>query len=67
MVQNKQIGIPISCENPKCQNSGSIINMVTEVDVADMDLFYEGDDGSESADYCQTCGELGVAEDAIFL
>ena len=67
MVQNKQIGIPIICENSQCLNFDSIINVVSEVDGADMDLFYEGYNGSENADYCQACGELGVAKDAILL
>ncbi|WP_424948176.1 hypothetical protein [Candidatus Spongiihabitans sp.] len=53
--------------NPQCKNFDRLVNVVTEVDIADMDLFYEGYDGSEDVDYCQICGELGVAEDPILL
>jgi hypothetical protein len=63
MVQNKQVAVPIICENPRCPNFGQIINVVSEIE--DIDLFYENYDGSVSEDYCIVCGELGVAEDPI--
>ncbi|MEW6241694.1 MAG: hypothetical protein AB1564_12880 [Chloroflexota bacterium] len=65
MAQAKEIEIPIICENNQCQNFGKTINVVYEVKLKELDLFYENYDGSVEEDYCFVCGELGVAEDAI--
>ena len=63
MAQKKTVSVPITCGNGKCSNFGNLINCVTELVEEDIDLFYEGYDGSDSADYCPLCNELGVAED----
>ena len=60
-----KIKIPIVCETPGCSNGGLLINVISEVPIADMDLFYESYDGSDDADYCVICGELGIAQDPI--
>lgn len=65
MAQSINLQIPIVCENNKCNNYGKIINIVSEINVDDIDLFYENYDGSVEDDYCPICGELGVAEDPI--
>jgi hypothetical protein len=59
----RKMKVPIFCETEGCPNSGKVVNWVTNIPVEDLDLFYEGYDGSEEADYCNICGELGVAED----
>lgn len=64
MVQN-EIKIPVFCENAQCKNFGNLVNIISEISVEDIDLFYEGYDGSVEEDYCPVCGELGVAEDPI--
>lgn len=63
MAQNTQIVIPITCGNSRCRNFNHLVNVVSGVPLEKLDLFYESYDGSESADYCPACGELGVAED----
>ncbi|MDD9875081.1 MAG: hypothetical protein OXU22_06040 [Gammaproteobacteria bacterium] len=65
MKQNKQIAVPIICENPQCGGCGRVVNIVGEIE--DMDLFYESYDGSDDSDYCRVCGKLGVAEDPVLL
>lgn len=65
MAQSKEVKIPIVCENDECENYGNLINVVSEIDIGDIDLFYENYDGSVEYDYCQICGQLGVAEDPI--
>lgn len=62
MVHGK-VEIPIICENEKCENFGNLVNLVREIDLTDLDLFYENYGSSPDDDYCQVCGELGVAED----
>jgi len=57
--------VPIVCETDGCPNYGKTINWVTNIPEEDLDLFYEGYDESEPADYCQLCGEWGVAEDPV--
>ncbi|MCC6299039.1 MAG: hypothetical protein IT314_07055 [Anaerolineales bacterium] len=64
MAQNN-IKVPILCENSHCRNFGNIVNIVSEISMEDIDLFYEGYDGSVDQDYCPVCGELGIAEDPI--
>lgn len=66
MAQIRQIKIPIICENNQCPNLGKAINIVSEIAIEDIDLFYENYDGSANEDYCSICGELGIAEDPIF-
>lgn len=39
--------------------------MISGIPIRDLDLFYEGYNGSAKEDYCSICGELGVAEDPI--
>ena len=51
---------PIFCETEGCWNCGRMINLVSNIPVEDLDLFYEGYDESEPADSCNVCGELGV-------
>ena len=67
MAQNDQIVIPIICGSSQCKNFNRFINVVSEVTIESMDLFYEGYDGSDEADYCLGCGKLGVAEDAVWV
>ncbi len=66
MAQSK-LKIPIICENDRCENCGQLVNLVSEVSLEDLDLFYEnyGRPANEE-DYCRICGELGVAEDAYW-
>lgn len=63
---DREIVIPIICENPACRNRGRRVNAVSRIPLADMDLFYEGYDGGDPADYCPLCGQLGVALDPVF-
>ncbi len=63
MAQSEKIDIPITCENPQCENAGRLVNVISEIAVEEIDLFYESYDGSDDADYCLTCEELGVAGD----
>lgn len=63
MAQSTDLKIPIVCENNECENYGILINVVGEINIGDIDLFYENYDGSIEYDYCPICGELGVAED----
>lgn len=65
MAQIRQVEIPIVCENAQCLNFGKTLNVISEIAVDDLDLFYEDYDGSVEYDYCPICGELGVAEDPI--
>ena len=67
MAQNKRVVIPIICGSPQCRHFKQLVNVVSEVPIEELDLFYEGYDGSDSADYCMVCGKLGVAEDALLL
>lgn len=62
-----QIEIPIICENNQCRNFGGVINIASEINLRDMDLFYENYDGVVEEDYCPICGELGVVEDPILV
>lgn len=66
MAQIRQVEIPIICENEQCQNFGNVINVISEIAIEDLDLFYENFDDSVEEDHCIICGELGVAEDPIF-
>mgnify|MGYP000079575518 CR=1 FL=1 len=63
MAQVRHVEIPIVCENERCLNFGQTINVISGITMEDIDLFYENYDGSVEYDYCQICGELGVAED----
>ena len=65
MAQSELTGVPVICENRQCKNFGCFVNVVS--DIGDIDLFYEGYDGSNGADYCQFCNELGVANDPVVL
>lgn len=65
MAQNELLKAPVICENPECNSFGCVVNMISDID--DIDLFYAGYDGSNNADYCRHCGELGVAEDPVAL
>lgn len=65
MAQSAELKIPIVCENSECANYGDFINVVGEITIDDINLFYENYDGSVEYDYCPICGELGVAEDPI--
>jgi hypothetical protein len=67
MVQIK-IGIPIVCENDKCPKHGNLINSISEINVQDLELFYE-DYGHNSykEDCCQFCGQLGIVQEAYFV
>lgn len=65
MAQSTDLKIPIVCENNECENYSNLINVVGEINIGDVDLFYENYDGSVENDYCPICGELGVAEDPI--
>jgi hypothetical protein len=62
-----EVEIPIVCENDQCKNYGNLINLVHEIRLEDIDLFYENYDDSVEYDYCLICGELGVAEDAYLM
>jgi hypothetical protein len=62
-----QIEIPIICENDQCQNFGNFINIVYDIAINRINLFYENYDGSVEDDYCPICGELGIAEDPILV
>ncbi|GAB4444721.1 MAG: hypothetical protein OHK0041_01270 [Anaerolineales bacterium] len=63
-----EVEIPIVCENDKCKNCGNIVNLVRGIRLEDIDLFYENCNSlADNDDYCQVCGELGVAEDAYLL
>jgi hypothetical protein len=55
--------IPIVCEIAVCPNSWRVVNVVSEIDEDNIDLFFEGYDDSEPEDHCTVCGALGVAED----
>lgn len=64
MVQS-EVEIPIICENDKCKNYGELINLVREISLEGIDLFYESyGNPADEDDYCPICGQLGVAEDA---
>ncbi|MCZ2128186.1 MAG: hypothetical protein LC099_10495 [Anaerolineales bacterium] len=65
MAQNIEVNIPIVCENDECKNCGSLINIISEINIQDVDLFYENYDGSNEHDYCPICGQLGIAEDPV--
>jgi hypothetical protein len=59
------VKIPILCLTPGCPHEGQAINVVSEIPEHELDLFFEGFDGSEEADYCPLCGALGVAETPV--
>lgn len=63
MAKNRKLIIPIICENPKCSNFNHLVNEVTGLTNNDLDLFYEGYNGSDEQDYCPICQKLGIAED----
>jgi hypothetical protein len=58
--------IPIVCDTQDCTKAGQEVNRVSGILPPDLDLFYEGHDGSELEDQCPVCGQAGVAEDPIF-
>jgi len=64
-----QIGveIPIVCENYHCENYGNLVNLVSGVNIEDLDFFYENYSDSVEHDFCPICEELGVAEDPILV
>lgn len=62
---DKEIVIPIICENSGCQSHGRCINTISGIPLVDLDLFYDNYDGGDLADYCPACGKLGVAEDPV--
>ncbi|GAB4500815.1 MAG: hypothetical protein Fur0035_03550 [Anaerolineales bacterium] len=62
-----EVEIPIICENDKCENYGNLVNLVRGISLDDIDLFYVNYGNSVDCDYCQVCGELGVAEDAYLV
>ena len=64
MAKERNVIIPIVCWTDGCKNFGKEINTVTDIKEEDLDLFFEGYDGSSDSDYCPICGEMGVAEDA---
>lgn len=55
--------IPMICETPGCANEGAEINRVTGISPERLDQFYEGEFGTDPADFCPLCGELGIALD----
>ncbi|MGR3914377.1 MAG: hypothetical protein OD918_07630 [Gammaproteobacteria bacterium] len=63
---DREIIIPIICENPACRNRGRRVNAVSGIPLADMDLFYEGYGDGDPADNCPACGKLGIAHDPVF-
>lgn len=65
MAQDRALKIPIVCENDQCKNHGNAFNIVSGINIKDIDLFYESYDGSVEQDYCPICGQLGIAEDPI--
>jgi hypothetical protein len=62
-----EVEVPIICGNDKCKNYGNLVNLVREIKLEDIDLFYENYGDSADYDYCQVCGELGIAEDAYLV
>ena len=52
------------CYTKGCTNYGEAINIVSGIPAYELELFYEGYDGTEPEDICPLCGESGVAEDA---
>jgi len=54
----------IVCETKLCPREGKVINMVTFPKDQE-DTFYEsfGHGGEERADFCKSCGKLGVLKD----
>lgn len=65
MAHDTEVNIPIVCENSECKNYGNLINLISKLNIKDLDLFYENYDGSVEYDYCPICGQLGTAEDPI--
>ena len=57
--------IPIVCETPGCKDRGRELNQVSGILPPDVNLFFEGYDGSELEDQCLVCGQVGVAQDPI--
>lgn len=54
----------VICETKLCPNEGGVVNTVT-FPKEEEDTFYEsfGHGGEECADFCQTCGKLGILQD----
>ena len=62
-----EVEIPIVCENDQCENYGNLVNLLHGIRFEEIDLFYENYGDSVEYDYCQVCGELGIAEDAYLV
>ena len=57
--------IPIVCRTAGCAGAGREVNRVSGIPPPDLDLFFEGYDGSDPADQCPMCRQVGIAEDPL--